>query len=216
MRNILLLIACLFVFISARAQEEEADQQVQKNPWINWAKFNYGATFGFNISNIRHGDFITGNDLNRDKLSVNMGLLGEYKINDLMGIQMEFQYSRQGGAHKRAGLKEWVRVNYFNIPVLYTLYIKKFSINVGPQVGFAINAKSKTKSGKYNKVKATIDDLNPVDFSAVVGVNYELPMHLFLSARYALGFTNVFDPREVYYNNQNRVLQIGFGWKFKQ
>lgn len=109
--------------------------------------------------------------------------------------------------------KVQARVNYLNIPVLARLYVwDKFTVDLGPQLGFALNAKARIKEGD-TKVKSKIDDLNTVDLSLAMGVSYEFDMGLLVSARYNLGLTNVFDKDAVGSTNKNRVFQLSVGYK---
>ena len=86
-------------------------------------------------------------------------------------------------------------MNYLNIPVLAKFYVwEGVSVDLGPQLGFALNGKNKTKSGG-TEVKTDIDHLNTVDLSFAMGLSYDFNM----------GFGG---------NNQNRVFQLSAGWKF--
>ena len=101
-----------------------------------------------------------------------------------------------------------------NIPVLAKFYVwEGVSVDLGPQLGFALNGKNKTKSGG-TEVKTDIDHLNTVDLSFAMGLSYDFNMGLVVSARYNLGLTNVIEKDKFGGNNQNRVFQLSAGWKF--
>lgn len=69
--------------------------------------------------------------------------------------------------------KAKVRVNYLNIPILAKLYVLEgLSVDLGPQLGFALNAKNKLKSGGTT-VKNKITNFNTCDVSFAVGLSYE-------------------------------------------
>lgn len=152
--------------------------------------------------------------MNKSKFSFHLGAFAEFKFNDLFGLQTELIYSRQGDRGKHKDVKTWARVNYLNIPVLAKFYVwEGISVDLGPQLGFALNGKNKTKSGG-TEVKTDIDHLNTVDLSFAMGLSYDFNMGLVVSARYNLGLTNVIEKDKFGGNNQNRVFQLSAGWKF--
>ncbi|MDE6451957.1 MAG: PorT family protein [Odoribacter sp.] len=189
----MLLAAAFFVSCLAKAQFYGAD-------------FVYGVKGGWNVTNISHADA-------KNKMSVHLGAFAEWRINDYFGIQPELLYSRQGCRDKYevAGkkVKTQLRVNYLNIPVLAKLYVLEgLSVDLGPQLGFALNAKSKVKHGGHVE-KDKIEHFNTCDFSFAIGASYALD-DLIFSARYNIGLTNVFGKWEK--NNKNHVFQVSLGY----
>ena len=175
---------------------------------ITGTEFYFGPKFGFNVASISDSGF------DKSKLSFLMGAFAEFKFNDLFGLQTELIYSRQGDKGKDGGVKKWARVNYLNIPVLAKFYVwEGISVDLGPQLGFALNGKYKTKSGG-TETKTDIKHLNTVDLSFAMGLSYDFDMGLVVSARYNLGLTNVVEKDKAGGNNQNRVFQLSAGWKF--
>ena len=164
--------------------------------------FNWGAKVGFNISNITNCD--------KNKLSLHLGAFAEKRYSDLMGASAELIYSRQGfrGKDKDLDVKYKTRVNYLNIPILAKFFVwEGLSVDVGPQFGFAINAKTKAKvDGSSAKTK--LKDFNVFDFSIPIGVTYRVE-DIFVSARYNIGLTDVFDAGV---NNKNHVFQLSIGY----
>lgn len=194
MKKILLLFVALGLISVGKAQSD----------------FSFGPKAGLNLTNISNSD---GNN----KASIHLGAFAQARFTDLVGMQVELLYSRQGYADKYKvegkNIKLKGRVNYLNIPVLAKLNVyKNLSVDLGPQLGFALNAKAKLKSGG-TVVKEKIHDLNTFDLSFAMGVAYELDMGLIVSARYNLGITNVFDKDVVGSNNKNRVFQLSVGYK---
>ena len=189
MKKVMLLAVALLAFCAAKAQPAVGD-------------FNWGAKVGFNISNITNFD--------KNKLSLHLGAFAEKRYSDLMGASAELIYSRQGfrGKDKDLDVKYKTRVNYLNIPILAKFFVwEGLSVDVGPQFGFAINAKTKAKvDGSSAKTK--LKDFNVFDFSIPIGVTYRVE-DIFVSARYNIGLTDVFDAGV---NNKNHVFQLSVGY----
>ena len=197
MKKILIAAFALFIGTSVFAQE---------NP------LTFGVQAGLNISQFSAGK-IGGEKGDASDASVGFYIGGHanYSLGEYFGLQGELNFSLQGGKYSDDGDKEKITLGYINIPVLFEVKpATNFSIFVGPQIGF--NA---TKSATYNGEKVPSSDLklNTLDFAAVVGVQYAIGGKYLLSARYNMGFTTVPD-RDGMSGMENRVLQIGFGYKF--
>lgn len=172
--------------------------------------FSFGPKMGLNLTNISNSDA-------NNKASIHLGAFAQTQFTDLVGMKVELLYSRQGFADKYRedgeSIKVKGRVNYLNIPVLAKLNVyKNLSVDLGPQFGFALNARMKSKWGD-TVVKKKIRDLNTFELGFAMGVAYELDLGLIVSARYNLGITNVFDKDAVGSNNKNRVFQLSVGYK---
>lgn len=186
----LAIIACVCV-TAAQAQTE----------------ITIGPKLGWNITNISNMSD------SKNKMSVSVGGFAEFKFNDYVALQPELLYSRQGFRLKDGDVKTKVRVNYLNIPILAKLYVLEgLSVDLGPQLGFALNAKNKSKSGGTT-VKHKITNFNTCDVSFAVGLSYEYEEFM-VSARYNIGLTNVFDKDDVGGNNKNHVFQLSVGYRF--
>lgn len=191
MKKLLLAIVAFMFMSTAYAQTE----------------ITVGPKFGWNITNVSNVS------ASKNKMSINLGGFAEFKFNDFFALQPELLYSRQGYRLKSDGAKTKVRVNYLNIPVLAKLYVLDgLSVDLGPQLGFALNAKSKSKSGGTT-VKHKITNVNTCDVSFAIGASYEFEEFM-MSARYNIGLTNVWDKDVVGENNKNHVFQLSVGYRF--
>ena len=151
MKKFFLVVLAMVMLGSVQAQTAFKN----KVEGVTGTEFFFGPKFGFNVASISDG-------LNKSKFSFHLGAFAEFKFNDLFGLQTELIYSRQGDRGKHKDVKTWARVNYLNIPVLAKFYVwEGISVDLGPQLGFALNGKSKTKSGG-TEVKTDIDHLNTV------------------------------------------------------
>ena len=94
--------------------------------------------------------------------------------------------------------------------------IEGFSVELGPQIGFLM--KSEAESG--DNTIDTKDAYKSIDFGLGVGLAYDLPMGLFVGARYNLGLSKVNEDVSVgdisveTDDIKNGVIQVGVGYKF--
>lgn len=176
---------------------------------VNAQNITIGPKAGLNVTNISN---ISGN---KNKLSIHVGAFAEWRVNDFFGIQPEIVYSRQGFRWKDDGYKVKNRVNYLNIPILAKLYVlDELSVDLGPQIGFALNGKAVAKEdGNTHKYKNK--DLNTVELSWAIGLSYNWDDFMF-SARYNIGLSNVMDKDKSWdgSNNKNHVFQLSVGYRF--
>ena len=173
---------------------------------VSAQEFHFIPKIGLNFANMTNSD-------GSMKPGLNIGVAGEVMMTNNFAIEPGIFYSMQGakGKGESSGLK--IKNDYLNIPVLAKFYVwEGVSVDLGPQLGFALNGKNKTKSGG-TEVKTDIDHLNTVDLSFAMGLSYDFNMGLVVSARYNLGLTNVIE-KDIVGNNQNRVFQLSAGWKF--
>lgn len=142
MKRVILFAVAVLIVCAAKAQFSAGD-------------FIYGGKVGLNVTNISNMGV-------KAKASIHIGAFAEWKMNDFIGISPEFVYSRQGAADKTGGVKTKVRVNYLNIPILAKLYVlENLSVDLGPQLGFALNGKSVAKAEGVT-VKDKMEDLNTI------------------------------------------------------
>jgi len=189
MKKILLTIACVAVFSGAMAQN-----------------FEWGVKAGLNLANMSNVDD------SKMKPSFNVGVFGEYRFNDFIGIQPEIMFSRQGWYEKEGGDKAWAKFEYINVPILAKIYlIDALSLEVGPQFGFLIDSKFKHKANGVT-TKGDIVGTKDFDISVGMGLSYQITYNLSVNARYNLGLTKVNDQGND--KMKNNVIQVGLGWKF--
>ena len=163
-----------------------------------------------------------------------IGGLVELPISNVLSIQPELIFSRQGVAWKRE-LKGFgmsvninnadIRLDYLNIPVMAKVNLGPLFLQGGVQFGFLV---SKPKVNRLpNTSLFTLldkDSYNSFDFGVGVGLGFNFNRRFFAEARYTHSLTNVFDPNDDYFkasgigsnnnNFKNAVLSIGLGVKF--
>lgn len=156
-----------------------------------------GAKAGLNISNISGADNV------KSKTGFHVGALAEIFINEQFAVQPEVLYSSQGAKGKGSNGPK-INLDYINVPIMAKYYVMDgLSVQAGPQIGFNVKA----EEGSFD-VK---DEVNTVDFGLNFGAGYELPMGIFVDARYNLGLTKVYKEGK---SLKNGVFQISLGYKF--
>lgn len=178
MKFFFILIICLAITGGVFAQEKG---------------FSWGVKAGLNLS-----DFI-GKDMKDTKIkgNLNAGIFTEFRCSDKFSVGPELVYSAQGTSMgKMEGETLRIKAEYINLPIMAKYYVaNKFSISLGPQIGYAIRMKGKAGSEKekFNK-----DAYNKFDLAIGVGGTYNF------------GLTKVFKDSKT----KNSVIQIGLGYRF--
>lgn len=220
----LFTIAAMLVAFSANAQE----------------KLTYGIKGGFNSSIITNLDVDYGFDgyIQAERIpSFHAGAFAEWRFNRFFAVASELLYSRQGvgiDSYTRISSNESIYVdsytylNYLNIPVMAKFYpVKWLSIDLGPQAGLLISAKTKstltsvsaTGAETHKETTNSKSDMKTLDFGFVTGLTFNFGKHVFLQTRYNFGLTEVFKSKSdmVDLNDKkhsNRVIQFGLGYRF--
>jgi len=174
----------------------------------------FGPKAGVNFANLSNTGFDT-----EMKTGFYIGAVAEIKFNEKFSIQPEVVYSTQGAKVSTTMIPTGTVVSkwnsdYINIPVLAKYYIVDgFSVEAGPQVGFLVKSESKMETGNIEGSLDTKKFRNAVDFGIGAGLAYDLPVGMFVNARYNLGLSDIMKD-----NNgdaiKNNVIQVGIGYKF--
>ena len=187
-----------------------------------------GARAGYNYSTLT-GDLAKDLDL-KGMSGYHVGLFVEVPVTDRFSIQPEVIYSTQGAKMDtsinlpvvgKIGGDTKFKTQNINVPVLAKFYvIDGLSIQAGPQIGFLTDSKVEFNGKESDSFK---DAISKVNFGAVVGAGYKLPMGFTVDARYNFGLTNVLDKDNDSVKNlnvsdsnnfKNGVLSIGVGYQF--
>ena len=168
---------------------------------------NIGLKAGLNVYNINNN-----NNVEYDaKPGFHAGLIGHIHLARQFALQPEIVYSSQGAKYDVSNVETKLKRNYINVPVLFQyMFDNGFRLQVGPQVGFLINAENETNNTSVD-VK---DNLKGVDFGIGAGVGYVHPPSGFgVDARYNFGLSDVNDNSSV--KSTNRGFQLGVFYLFK-
>lgn len=177
----------------------------------------FGPKAGVNLANL------SGMDDTDMKIGFHVGAVAEIKFNDKFSLQPELLYSAQGTKIDMSmdipmiGKLEFeskTNLDYINIPIMAKYYfVEGFSVEAGPQFGFLVKAEGQAKYDGETETEDIKDGFNSIDVGVGIGLAYDLPMGLFVNARYNLGLTDIVkdNPGDAVKNN---VIQIGVGFKF--
>ena len=164
-----------------------------------------------------------------------IGGLVDLPISDVLSIQPELIFSRQGVALrqeiKKSGIRieinnADIRLDYLNIPVMAKVNLGPLFLQGGVQFGFLVGKPEVSRYITNVRVGTLLDkdSYNSFDFGVGAGLGFNLNRRLFVEARYTHSLTNVFDPNDDYFkasgigsnnnNFKNAVLSIGLGMKF--
>lgn len=177
-------------------------------------QLKFGPKAGVNFANL------SGVDNTEMKIGFHVGAVAEIKFNEKFSIQPEVVYSAQGAKNTTTvpvlGEVETTWNNdYINIPILAKYYIVDgFSVEAGPQVGFLVKSEAKIESGNSSVKDDTKDDFKSTDFGLGFGLAYDLPVGMFVNARYNLGLSDIRNNTNSGDAIKNNVIQVGIGYKF--
>jgi Outer membrane protein beta-barrel domain len=163
--------------------------------------FNLGVKGGLNIYNINNDNSSTYDT----KTGFNLGLIGHVHLTRQIALQPEAYYSLQGAKYTTLGIDTKINLSYINVPVLLQyMFDNGFRLQAGPQIGFLINAESKTS----NTNVSIMNNLKKVDFALSAGIGYVHPPSGFgIDARYNFGLSNINKSSSTKSTNQG--FQIG-------
>lgn len=178
------------------------------------AQFKFGVKASGTLNNIYTEDSTTTSM----KPGFNVGIMGEYFLNDNMSVGAELLFAQQGCQEKdegeTAGVK-WssktaITTNHINLPIMFRYYFGGLAVELGPQFGFCLGGKYTTTrelgdqkdetTVKFSEVEEDVRKVfadynyyNRFNIGGAIGVSYNMPMGLFFGARYTYDFTDAFN-----------------------
>jgi hypothetical protein len=183
MKKTTIFVASLFLLFTAKAQD-----------------VHFGVKGGVNVSQLHFND----NTTSGSKVGIHLGVLAHiHTSSKTWAIQPELFYSMEGAKNVgNSGVT--YNLNYMNVPVLLQyMFDNGFRLEGGPQVGFLLNAK--TKSGD---VAVNNTSFQSTAVSIPLGVGYLTSSGWGLDARYAFGLSNINDNKNGP-TIQSNVFQLG-------
>ena len=179
------------------------------------AQFKFGVKASGNLSNI----YVEDSTTTSMKPGFNIGVMGEYFLNDNISVGAELLLSMQGAKETSEGTtlgKDWkntssITTNNINLPIMIRYYFGGLAVELGPQIGFCFGGNFKNKKESDGNTDETttafskweddyyknVDDSykmwNRLNIGGAIGVSYNMPMGLFFGARYTYDFTNLFN-----------------------
>lgn len=144
----------------------------------------------------------------------------EFKFSKF-AIQPEVQYGVLKSDFEGNFVKNVSEVGYLSVPVIAKIYfIKKISVDFGPQVSFALN--KKTQTSLSGVPLGDILEIQDLDYAAVFGLTFNLTDTFFIQARGVYGLNKItgktdnatIDAVLETFEVKNRVIQLGIGFNF--
>lgn len=188
---------------------------------------NFGFKGGYNYSSL-NGEVANDSSL-KGRSGFYVGALVEIPLGDVISLQPELVYSRQGASweHKTLGITTTkdLKMDYLNIPVMAKVNLGPLFLQGGVQFGFLVGKPevSYTVGNLSDSQKFDKDSFAALDFGVGAGLGINLGSHFFVEARYTHSLTNSFDNRNSSLRNilisdtnnfRNAVLSLGVGVKF--
>lgn len=156
-----------------------------------------GIKGGLNISDVSgiNGD---------NRLSGNIGLFLNSRLNSRWAIQPELLYSGQGQQYVVANNEFTLALSYIQVPLMFQFYpVKDCYIEFGPQLGFLLSANVKDDDNKWE----VDQDYKKVEGGISFGAGIRVTNMLGFYGRYNAGLSDLTknDNRDYF----NRVGQLG-------
>ena len=188
---------------------------------------NFGFKGGYNYSSF-NGDVAKDNTL-KGLSGFYVGALLELPLGDVLSLQPEVIYSRQGAAWEQKNIlgefKKDLKLDYLNIPVMAKVNLGPLFLQGGVQFGFLVDKPEVSYTAGNRRISQTVDKdaYASFDFGVGAGLGVNLNQHFFVEARYTHSLTNALDPNNNSLKNahisddnnfKNAVLSLGLGAKF--
>jgi hypothetical protein len=195
-------------------------------PVVSFAQLQLGLKGGLNFANVTNASSINSSS----RSGYLFGFFISPKAKGVVSSRHEIIYSKQGynfGNNSNTGN---VDLDYILLPQLISINITKyFSLQLGAQVAFLINAKADSSTsgsgGGSNPYGKIMDYYNKFDYGFAGGIEIHPVSGLLLGARYNISLGNLYkDPSSVSTGTtpgfipsidaKNNVVQIFAGWIF--
>jgi len=173
------------------------------------AQVKFGARAGLNLAIIAS----KSNDVKVEtniRPSFYVGGLAEFAFNDVVLMDAGLTYSNQGSKPKEGDAATIQHA--LNLPVWFKYDFEGFRPKAGLYAGYILS-----EQARLGDKTTTVDkDLyNHFDYGIGLGAEYNLPNNgLFFEASYNWGLANLVKNGDSKNYQNNRVIQIGVGYKF--
>ena len=173
------------------------------------AQTKFGVRAGLNLADVA----IKSEDVKEEskiRPAFYVGGLAEFAFNDVVLMDAGLTYSNQGAKAKEG---DGALVQHaLNLPVWFKYDFAGFRPKAGLYAGYILSQQTKAE-GKTKTVKS--DLYNHFDYGIGLGAEYNLPNNgLFFEASYNWGLANLVKNGDSKNYQNNRVIQIGVGYKF--
>ena len=173
------------------------------------AQVKFGARAGLNLADVAvKSEYAKVESKIRPAFYV--GGLAEYAFNDVVLMDAGLTYSNQGAKAKERD--EALVQHALNLPIWFKYDFAGFRPKAGLYAGYILSQQAKA-DGKTETIKS--DLYNHFDYGIGLGAEYNLPNNgLFFEASYNWGLANLRKNGDSKNYTNNRVIQVGVGYKF--
>jgi opacity protein-like surface antigen len=225
MKKVSFLAVALIATLAVTAQVQNPDMAHKPLRTDMEVKPRFGIKAGVNLAKLNIDDDESSTSWNAtSKTSFHGGLFANIPLGGALRLQPEIIYSGQGSKLNgpllsNTGTSEnyEVDLHYVNIPIMFQLQgASGFYGELGPQVGFLVNAEQDRNTGGSTDIK---DWVKKTDFALGAGIGYTTRVGLGVGARFNYSFSNVWnrDGSTSPLSNgemNNRVIQLGLSYQF--
>ena len=173
------------------------------------AQTKFGVRAGLNLADVA----LKSGDVKREskiRPAFYVGGLAEFAFNDVVLMDAGLTYSNQGAKVKEGDGA--LRQHALNLPVWFKYDFAGFRPKAGLYAGYILSQQLKTGNEITTVDK---DDYKHFDYGIGLGVEYNLPNNgLFFEASYNWGLANLEKNGDSKNYANNRVIQVGVGYKF--
>ena len=173
------------------------------------AQVKFGARAGLNLANVatKVNDVKVKSNI---RPSFYIGGLAEFAFNDVVLMDAGLTYSNQGAKDKEGDGA--LRQHALNLPIWFKYDFAGFRPKAGLYAGYILSQQLK---GNGNSRTVDSDSYNHFDYGIGLGAEYNLPNNgLFFEASYNWGLANLQKNGDSKNYANNRVIQVGVGYKF--
>jgi outer membrane scaffolding protein for murein synthesis (MipA/OmpV family) len=178
-----------------------------------------GAKAGYTLTSFtgNSSGTITSNGMGLGGVFVNIHMLGFF------AIQPELLVHQKGAVHTENNIRDEIKINYFEVPVLFKLLIPIDAhvyphLFAGPSFSYALNSSfTSTDTQSGNQLSGNVGGISKTDIGGVVGagLDYETDhMFLTLDGRYGASFNPLGNAANLSLKNNNWTIMAGIGLRF--
>lgn len=210
-----------FTYLPFRIHTEKSDSD-KTDAADNRITWHIGAGLTINTFSFSGDKNLTKSlaDSYTNQLGYRLGIGINIPFNGRISLKPQMNLITRGGAYEDALGNGEVheKLTYFSVPVLLSVGLGKFNVDLGPTVGFKLASRKTTDSGTTSY--EFFD--KPIDFGVSAGIGYSIAPKINMFAQYYLGIASVKDLLWVDQSNnktevdyRNRSFEIGITYRLK-
>ena len=181
----------------------------------SFAQVSFGVKGGVNSAKTIYNKLPLGFTSNNEpswKSGLQIGIFGQFKLNEKLSLIPELQFIQRGYrvTYAATNYSSSVEINYLELPIFLSYRIKSVGIDFGPNISYQLSSSLKKAYENF-------------DFGLEGGLRIYLNKKIFMTARYYYGMMTVSEI--TFFNSaggisgnvteQNRSFQISLGYKIK-